>query len=897
MPVKGRPGEGVAHADAIRAKEKGNKAFKESNWFLATQRYQQAEQLDHANPVYPSNLSAALFEMGDYSACVAAILRSCSQLDFETNTNAALASRLSVRLAKSLSQAFAAGNPIPLTALSEQIDRIKKAGPATGPESNAWAMWHALALDPSHALQVEHARARLLKLPILKQVPETVCEYFTISHDDVKSMLDKSAELLPGAGEDAIYLGRLAHDQLSSLTFLLGGVGDARYVFGTLVGIHEASHRISPAQRDLLRVHITLLDIKEHALARDLVVLFILSKIMVSTDQTEKLELQATVFYVYTALVMPSYCHQRFCDAVAEMQAKISQDSENFLPWIRLDRGSVDQICAPLRLWTSLPKKSTSDFISRHQFSPNADEVAVFTSRVTVYVLTLWQNGRFKLLDEAKWYAQVKAFLPPAALWDRHPEFSVSRQLNAPNAKARVKTAGTQIRESWVVNPTLFDDPRQITMESVDRDTFGIVRQLAAFHKRHPVTPFNVLKDSPAFGYVTGFFDSVITAIRSLDGKFLLEFIHGDLLSELVRMRMYPSRRVELNLPVKYTKMWLSNVPDYTNGPMGTALFVVPSLQDTTSTVGANHLLSYPGFMAEPAAFSNTYAHLEGPAFPSYLGCRVVEMAPIDVTILAPLALPRPNAELAKREALKTWLIRVFLCTLVNGRRNRITKILTPSTLVAFMHLLIHLHKVGYPGHWLGDFLQNVLCNNLVTNILPYTAMLPISLGHDWTQGRPDARLRLQPWIPDLEAIVARIRPALPFAFALPPSFPVPTDIARFRAKIRPYEAASTPDPIASLLFFDAAKVRLRDIPDWQAYLSAVLRGEGPGRAADICVVSMDAIWWDEIGEVWWRMSRARVTHMKKAGEWEVVIYGTHDHQIISSSAAAITWRETNDNV
>jgi hypothetical protein len=64
-------------------------------------------------------------------------------------------------------------------------------------------------------------------------------------------------------------------------------------------------------QQDALKVHVTLLDIKEHALARDLVVVFLLSKIMTCTDTVEKLELQATVFYLYTALVMPQYCHRR----------------------------------------------------------------------------------------------------------------------------------------------------------------------------------------------------------------------------------------------------------------------------------------------------------------------------------------------------------------------------------------------------------------------------------------------------------------------------------------------------------------------------------------------------------------------------------------------------------
>ncbi|KAJ7494865.1 hypothetical protein B0H11DRAFT_2227626 [Mycena galericulata] len=820
--TKQRDPAGVgSQVQASAAKEKGNKAFRESKWLLATKHYQEAERLDPTNPVYPSNLSAAFFEMGNYSDCAAAILRSCSHLDFEKESS--LASRLSTRLAKSISQAFAVGNPIAVQN-TEEFERIKLAGPAEGPDANVWSVWADAVSDPNHALAVERARERLVKLPILKQVP---CGALQISHDDVKSLLEKSGDGAFGAvGKDSIDLIMLPANQLSSLAFLFGGVGDARHVFGTLVGLYESSLRLTQNQRDALRVDITLLDIKEHVLARDLVIMVLLSEISACSDAKEKLELQATVFYLYTALVMP-----KFCDAAERILVALSQEVVDVLPWIRVENGSVQMIRSALLLWTTLPSKSTADFISQHRFSPDAD-----------------QNSSLRLGEESSWYAQVKAFLPPVEFWNRHSEFSTFRQ---PNAKAKIRAAANHVKASWVVNPTLFDDPREVRMEPMDGDTFN----------------------SPAFGYVTGFFDSVIAAIQTLHEKIRLEFIHGELQSELLRMRMYPEPRVNNSLPVKYTKMWLSNVPDYTNGPMGTAVFVVPSLQGPSSTASANHLLNFGAFIREPTAFSNTYAHLKPAEFTGYLGCTVVDMIPIDVTILSPLALPLSNSKLATREALKTWLIRVFLCTLINGRKNPIAKIIMPSTFVTFIHLLIHLHKVGYPGHWLSDFLHNLLSNNLVTNILPYTGNLPISQQHDWKQGRPDARLNLRSWIPDMEAIVARTYAALPFALAPPPSFPAAQEIGLFSARVRTFEQASVPDPVAGLVFFNPEKVR--NVTDWQKQLLAVLRGDDTGTAAEICMVlSMEAISWAFIGEVKWRMSRVRFKRMV-AAKWVVAVYGT----------------------
>lgn len=257
-------------------------------------------------------------------------------------------------------------------------------------------------------------------------------------------------------------------------------------------------------------------------------------------------------------------------------------------------------------------------------------------------------------------------------------------------------------------------------------------------------------------------------------------------------------------------------------------------------------------------------------------------MDPFDVTSLVPLTLPRPNPDLAKREDLKIWLIRIFLCTLLTGKSSGMAKIISPKTLVAFIHLLVHLHKVGYPGHWLGDFLGTLLSNTLVTNILPYTDTLPISPRHEWTRDRPNAKLHLDPWIADMEAVVARIHPALPFALPLPAQFPAADDIGLYRASMYCYGEQTIYDPVAALLFFNPAKVRFSGQADFPRNILAILRGDGPCKATDICIVlTMEALRWDpgSRGEMQWRMSRARVARMKAEG-WAVAIYGTHNEAI-----------------
>ncbi|KAJ7183828.1 hypothetical protein C8R46DRAFT_1344531 [Mycena filopes] len=810
--------------------------------------------------------------MGNYIKCAAAILRSCSHLDFEAQ--APLASRLSLRLAKCLIQAFAAGKPVDIQGLESQVARIEQAAPA---DALDWLQWRSMASNPDAARTTEEARDRLLNLPILKRVPYPAYEYYTVSHDDILSILENcSMDEEPNLpGRDSIDLNGLPLKQLSSLAFLYGGVGDARHVFGTLIDLHQRVRleRLNQKQRKALKVHITLLDIKEHSLARDLLVLFFLSKIANCSDTTEKLELQAALFYLYTAPFIPEYCRQRISAVAKETHVEFSGSGSMLFPWIHLDDRAAPLILAVLDFWASLPPKPAAPLWSRHTYSGPSDEDRPFS---------LWSEGEI--------YREIKVFLPPVELQNRHPGFASLMQ-----PKSSRKSAADHVKNSWVVNPTFFDNATDIDIGGLNIDTFGTPRQLAKFHKRCPVTPFKIVRGSLAFGYVTGFFDCVIAAIAGLKGKLTVDFVHGDLQQELLRMRTYPARRLDANLPVKYLKMWLSNVPDYINGPLGTALFVVPSLQDIGSTAGANHLLNFPAFFQDELSFSNTYAHLQANEFPSHVGCRAVHMTPFDVTILSPVQLPRPNSELASREDLKTWLIRIFLCTLINGKKAT-TKILTPTTVVTFVHLLIHLHKVGYPGHWLADFLQNLLSNNLVTNLLPYTDVLPISPRHDWTQGRADARLQLGPWIPDMEAIVARVAPALPFALTLPKSFPALQDIGTFTARVYCRRETSSSCPVAALLFFNPAKVRLQEVRDWQGYLLAALRGNATGKGPDIhLVLSMEALaWsWEGMGSISWKMSRARVARMKTEG-WGVVIYGTYEHEIMSSTAPVNTWKEIN---
>lgn len=104
-------------------------------------------------------------------------------------------------------------------------------------------------------------------------------------------------------------------------------------------------------------------------------------------------------------------------------------------------------------------------------------------------------------------------------------------------------------------------------------------------------------------------------------------------------------------------------------------------------------------------------------------------MSPVwDLTKLAANPLPRPLNELATRPELTSWLTRVFFSIILPGKTHEFgmrTYVRYPNSLAAFVELLVHLHAVGYPTHWLSDFVSIMLTDALTTDVALYQGKYP----------------------------------------------------------------------------------------------------------------------------------------------------------------------------
>jgi hypothetical protein len=266
---------------------------------------------------------------------------------------------------------------------------------------------------------------------------------------------------------------------------------------------------------------------------------------------------------------------------------------------------------------------------------------------------------------------------------------------------------------------------------------------------------------------------------------------------------------------------------------------------------------------------------------PRYLGCNLIRNeAATDLVILESRRLPLHFSDLASREELSRWLTRIFIYTILPGHGGfKDAHVSLPNNLVAFIDLLVYLHGVGFPGHWVSDFMRSILANNLVTDIAPYLGKWPIPVSDASKQGRT-RRVCLSPWLVELDTILALTHVGLPFALALPEGY------SRSSADVGTFEATLTQHPFNEIhdttnrwcLCMMLMKMRPNvNIFDAVRMLPDILEGKKCRDLQPEDVVVLTSLESADIreGVVTWKMSRQRVGKMQQDKIWSMVLFRT----------------------
>ena len=269
---------------------------------------------------------------------------------------------------------------------------------------------------------------------------------------------------------------------------------------------------------------------------------------------------------------------------------------------------------------------------------------------------------------------------------------------------------------------------------------------------------------------------------------------------------------------------------------------------------------------------------------------------------------PRPLSELATRDEITTYLTRVLFNTFIPGHSKlRPTHVRLPHNLVAFFGLLMYLDRVGYPGHWLSDFLARVLSGRMVSDVRPYDDFYPIPVS-ERTRRVPKRTVRTDPWLVEFETILATAYYAVPF----PISSALPADFSRDAADIAVWEVRVRParlfpqgafmnfnhprDPRTQLLFWrgDVARSPMALVEK----MGAIFEGKSEPRPGTFFVLTAQEYVQYETC-VRFKLSRRRVERMRgESGKWYVIAYRNDTAQQGErfSEEIARCWRSVADD-
>ncbi|KAI0672199.1 hypothetical protein C8Q78DRAFT_971550 [Trametes maxima] len=947
------------NAEAL--KKQGNDYFKKGYLQKAAELYTEAEQADQNDPVYPSNLSAALYEAGDYSSCLEAILRSWALLrKNKSSTKPELVAKLSNRLGKALCHGIRA-RTLSLDVLTTNGPNIKSLrdavtgknpdGVADEEVAHTWGEWTQMGRElVDYAESGDESLRQFSRLPMFFKPLDHTKEFFSIGTDDI-------IDLTEGWGPGERYplnIEKLPADLLRNISLMFGGVGDGRHALGTIAGLFQTYKRLPKARRIKLNAHLTLLDIHDGTIARNLCVFLLLDELNNVVSSTARSEIKATLMYTFCGAVMPPYCYKRLQAVIHSLRSRLAASPPDLPEWLHVVSESIPAILPTLDFWIET-KKSTARTLEGHDHmspgdlpemqamstlpgsnadfkrkldekvandraqiegilrglsseelsmlpffpkgTPMKDRKAYVEANMASLVDAALQVGRAGKVPsyEEVWYQGTKVFLPPHEFLDRHPGFEVmwkQTQSLTMTPSALQRKVLREIENEWKPNITLFDtkfnDPNVYSdgdgYPDMKLNMFQTVTYMNQFNQRNEsnAKEQSSTNENMLAAQTCGtFFEEAAAAIKGLVGHLTVEMICGGLSEELVKMRFGADTTRPEHFPRKYTRMWLSNVPDYTNGPLNMIVYALPQLQDDPqAAVACNSMLNTMVWGGDDEFF-HTYTLLLPKEIPRYLGVRVINSRIVmDIGVFGSMSLPRPLSELASREELATWLTRVLFNTFIPGHsKARPHNIRCPHNLTAFFALLLYLPRVGYPIHWLSEFITRVLSGSMVSNIPPYDDFWPIPVKERLRRVQ-SRRVRTDPWLVDFENIIATAYYGLPFpiAAALPPDFSRdPDDIQVWEVNVQAAQYFSTQpfmnfnypyDPRTQLLFYQPTAGPAAKVIEGMVDIFEGKRGPAPGT---FFVLTMQEYVQYQT-RIRFKLSRKRVERMR-GEKWFMIAY------------------------
>ncbi|KAF8904678.1 hypothetical protein CPB84DRAFT_1745711 [Gymnopilus junonius] len=531
-----------------------------------------------------------------------AVLRSWSVVKSHSDSSDVLLSlKLSMHLAKSFNQGIQDGT-ITASIIEQNTSEIKELKDLSLKErecsenSQAWNIWKTIQSSLQHQDKLSH-EAKFSMDPVISLISDW-------GTDD--------------NADDPINLRSLSKDQISQLSFLVAGVGDGCHGFGTIIGLGKAYNKLSAAQKKDIKVHVTLLNIHSLVIMRNLILFMLIEKLIVAekVDPQMHLEIQATLINSIKPIIpiIDFGLTNTMTSSTLLQNMKHKSSAENIKLLIQSDYPGIRKSLAGQCWEAEQSLKSLSNetlvYLRRVMHWP---ELAISSPRTLRQMLNMekhWeqvvnfmmmaqfdQNIELRLTLEEEWYGEVDVFIPPTFLLSKHPGFEAFSNIihciaeNVDGAKLK-----KMVLKDWKTNMTILDAMGGDSI-NILIDTFGIIQQTGLFNKKHSLKNNDPQGESkwPAYSYVTTFFDGIIDAIKSMHQEkgLKVKLICREVNQELLKVWLGTDSK-PTEFPKKFTRIWLSNILDYTHGTLSTAMCMLLALQDDMDfSVTSNFIHSF----------------------------------------------------------------------------------------------------------------------------------------------------------------------------------------------------------------------------------------------------------------------------------------------------------------
>ncbi|TFK37607.1 hypothetical protein BDQ12DRAFT_684969 [Crucibulum laeve] len=849
--------------------------------------------------------------------------------------------------------------PTEVAAFELDMRRIGNIHPEQQSLQYAWMSWRDVKQRcENHTAEEckdvkDRAKKRLREMGVYKSLLTPVLKYDPFDYEDIRSLLSAvgTPPVLP------LDLSLLQNKLLAELSFLFGGSGDGRHAFGTLIDLHKNHFpSLSSEQKAILKVHMTLLDVHPATLARVLVVLYLVHLIeecnagkkttMLKTQPT-LFELQLTLFYMYTSLAMPSYCHHYLHSIIRSLIRLLSPPPASgskasklrpipALPsYIHVDVTTLPAILDVLRYWTNQLGKSLKRLLllhSKNRYRPRQPEVLyepmflskeddphrkqrsgaqrrykqkdspspVVESNLGGFLPSTASPNREldgMRYEERGVYRQLLVVLPPTKLLSRHPKFDDITK-KKPTAIREVEKAfmkaKTHVHKDWKCNPTVFDNsytkyPGISSLKGyphISLDPFEVSYGMGQFNARVQDTALCPPGRLPTASENTiHFFGLLGAAIKAMGDKLIIELIQEELTVGLTRIVEDEHGPRPTSFPKEWTRMWLGSVPDRTNGILNILAFMMPYLQPIPKSI-----ISFNSeFSRELIAGGHYFSlfNLFTRERMIYLGCKLITtQSRDDMTIQAlPLSPIVRSPYFASAESTYDFLVSIFLAIIRPDLAHG------PSTelcLTSPNNLAAFFRLVI----WLQEIglpahWLSVFVQDIARANLTITKPLDTLLYQEVTGNK----FSIFVWYADIQATLLAILPALPFEIEMLPDSPVLEDICIYRVNTAIAIDNSDEPPFCKtvcLLLYRCTTVK----PEKTVATEDFFR-DYKKRMSSCSIQVMLSTEGVDIpnGMVSWRMAR-QWYEMMKAQEWSMVALRTDTGSNVTKPVASSNWIE-----